>query len=241
MTRILEICVDSPDGLAAAIEGGADRIELCSALALGGLTPTAGLIDLAARAAIPVMAMIRPRAGGFDWSEDEVAAMEVEIAAIARAGLAGVVIGATRSEAGSVTLDLPVMRRLARAARGLDITLHRCIDLVEDPLTAIDQAADLGVSRILSSGGAASATEGLARLRQMTAHAAGRVTIMPGAGISAATLPALIDALDPAEVHASASQPDPGTGAIARFGFQPEGARRTDAATVAGLKRLLRT
>ncbi len=241
MTRILEICVDSPDGLAAAIEGGADRIELCSALALGGLTPTAGLIDLAARVAIPVMAMIRPRAGDFDWNEDEVAAMEVEIAAIARAGLAGVVIGATRSEAGSVTLDLTVMRRLARAARGLDITLHRCIDLMEDPLTAIDQAADLGVSRILSSGGAASATEGLARLRQMTAHAAGRVTIMPGAGVSAATLPALIDALDPAEVHASASQPDPGTGAIARFGFQPEGARRTDAATVAGLKRLLRT
>ncbi|SDF96545.1 copper homeostasis protein CutC [Alloyangia pacifica] len=241
MTRILEICVDSPDGLAAAIEGGADRIELCSALALGGLTPTAGLIALAARAPVPVMAMIRPRAGGFDWNADEVTAMEVEIAAVARAGLAGVVIGATRSEPGGVTLDLAVMRRLVSTARGLDITLHRCIDLMEDPLTAIDQAADLGASRILSSGGAASATEGLARLRQMTAHAAGRIAIMPGAGVSAATLPALIEALDPAEVHASASHPDPGTGAIARFGFQPEGARRTDAATVAGLKRLLRT
>ncbi|MCA0938559.1 copper homeostasis protein CutC [Yangia mangrovi] len=239
MTRILEICVDSPSGLAAAIEGGADRIELCAALALGGLTPSPGLISLAARAPIPVMAMIRPRAGGFDWSEEEVGTMEVEIAAVARAGLAGVVIGATRSEAGSVTLDLPVMQRLVAAAKGLDLTLHRCIDLMEDPLEALDQAAALGISRILSSGGAATATEGLARLQGMTAHAGRRLSIMPGAGVSAATLPGLLEVLAPSEVHASASQPDPGTGAIARFGFQPESARRTDAATVAGLKRLL--
>ncbi|WP_226623633.1 copper homeostasis protein CutC [Alloyangia pacifica] len=239
MSRILEICVDSPAGLAAAIAGGADRIELCSALALGGLTPTPGLIARAAGAPVPVMAMIRPRAGGFDWSEEEVAAMEVEIAAVARAGLAGVVIGATRSEAGDVTLDLPVMQRLVAAAEGLDITLHRCIDLMDDPLKAIDQAAALGIARILSSGGAASAAEGTARLQQMAAHAGGRLGIMPGAGVSASTLPGLLDALDPSEVHASASVQDPGTGAIARFGFQPAGARRTDAATVADLKRLL--
>lgn len=239
MTRTLEICVDSPAGLAAAVEGGADRIELCSALALGGLTPTQGLIHLAARAPIPVMAMIRPRAGGFDWSEDEVLAMEVEIAAVARAGLTGVVIGATRSGPGTVALDLPVMQRLVAAAKGLDLTLHRCIDLIEDSFEAIDQAAELGISRILSSGGALSAVEGIARLQEMTAHAAGRLSIMPGAGISAATLPGLLAALDPSDVHASASQPDPASGAIARFGFQTEGARRTDAATVAGLKRLL--
>ncbi|MEI4472246.1 copper homeostasis protein CutC [Frigidibacter sp. MR17.24] len=233
--RRLEICVDSPGGLAAAIAGGADRIELCSALALGGLTPSAGLIALARRSPVPVMAMIRPRAGDFAWRGDEVAAMEAEIAAVAAAGLAGVVIGATRDAA----LDPDVLRRLVAAARGLDVTLHRCIDLLPDPLAAIDLAAGLGIARILSSGGAASASEGIARLRAMRDHAGGRIAIMPGAGISAATLPGLLAALDPDEVHASASVPDPGTGAVAAFGFQPPGARRTDAASVAALKRLL--
>lgn len=237
---VLEICVDNPAGLAAAIDGGADRIELCSALALGGLTPSQGLIALASRAPLPVMAMIRPRAGGFDWSEDEVQAMEVEIAAIARAGLAGVVLGATRSDAaGGLTLDLPVMRRLMRAAKGLDVTLHRCIDLMQDPLAAIDQAAELGIARILSSGGAATAAKGVDRLARMMDHAGDRIGIMPGAGVSVASLPDLLTRLAPSEVHASASVPDPGTGAIADFGFQPTGAKRTDAATVAALKKVL--
>lgn len=237
---LLEICIDTPAGLAAAVTGGADRVELCSALALGGLTPTPGLIALAARAPLPVMAMIRPRAGGFDWSATEVEAMEAEIAAISAAGLAGVVLGATRTAPdGTVTLDLPVMERLMQAARGLDVTLHRCIDLMQDPLTAIDQSAALGVSRILSSGGAATAPEGADRLAAMMAHAGDRITIMPGAGVSAATLPGLLARLAPAEVHASASLPDPATGAIAAFGFQPPGAKRTDAATVAALKGLL--
>ncbi|MBE9637345.1 copper homeostasis protein CutC [Salipiger mangrovisoli] len=239
MTRILEICIDSPAGLAAALDGGADRIELCAALALGGLTPSQGLIELAARTPVPVLAMIRPRAGGFDWSAEEVGAMEAEIATVLRAGLAGVVIGATRTTAQGVSLDLPVMQRLVTAAKGHDITLHRCIDLMEDPFEAIDQAAALGISRILSSGGAASASAGTDRLRQMMAHAGDRIRIMPGAGVSSASLPDLLDALDPREVHASGSQPDPAAPKLARFGFQPEGARRTDAATVADLRRLL--
>lgn len=96
MSRIvLEICVDDAAGLAAARAGGADRIELCAALALGGLTPSAGLMAQAAGIGLPVMAMIRPRAGDFVWSPDERAAMLVEIAAARAAGLAGVVIGAS--------------------------------------------------------------------------------------------------------------------------------------------------
>ncbi len=239
MTRILEICVDSAEGLEAAIAGGADRIELCSALALGGLTPSVGLMSQATRAPVPVLAMIRPRAGGFDWRGDEIAMMEAEIAAAAQAGLAGVVIGATRSESNGTTLDAPALERLAIAAGDMDITLHRCIDVVEDPLAALDLAADLGIRRVLSSGGATSAPEGATRLAEMMRHAAGRLTVMPGAGINPATLPDLLSALDPAEVHASASKPDPGPETLTRLGFQPKGARRTDAATVADLKRIL--
>ncbi|GGA94177.1 copper homeostasis protein CutC [Allosediminivita pacifica] len=239
MTRTLEICVDSAEGLKVAIAGGADRIELCSALALGGLTPSVGLMSHAARAPVPVLAMIRPRAGGFDWSRDEIAMMEAEIAAAAQAGLAGVVIGATRTTGTGTLLDAPTLERLAIAAGDMDITLHRCIDVVDDPLAALDLAADLGIRRVLSSGRATSAPEGTARLAEMMRHAASRLTVMPGAGINPVTLPCLLSALDPAEVHASASKPDPGPATLTHLGFHPEGARRTDAATVAELKRIL--
>lgn len=235
MTRLLEICVDSPAGLSDAIEGGADRIELCSALALGGLTPSAGLVALAAKAPVPVLAMIRPRAGGFDWSDPEITAMEVEIAAMRAAGLAGVVIGATKGS----RLDAVALARLVQAADGMDITLHRCVDLLDDPVEAVSMARDLGIARILSSGGALTALEGIETLTRMMQAAGSDVTILPGSGISVATLPDLLDRLNPSEVHASASVADPATGKVAALGFQPQGAKRTDSATVAVLKRLL--
>ncbi|PJE28819.1 copper homeostasis protein [Pseudooceanicola antarcticus] len=235
MTRVLEICIDTPEGLHAATEGRADRVELCSALDLGGLTPSAGLMRLAAQAPLPAFAMIRPRAGGFNWSVEEITAMEVEVLAAREAGLAGVVIGATRSG----RLDLAVLARLIRAAEGMQVTLHRCIDLLEDPLTAVEEAAELGIHRILSSGGALHAVEGLARLKAMKEVAAGRLSIMPGAGVNAATLPQILAALDPAEVHASASSPAHLQEPLTRFGFQSDTARQTDPARVAELKALL--
>lgn len=235
MTRVLEICIDTPEGLHAAAEGRADRVELCSALDLGGLTPSAGLMRLAAQAPLPAFAMIRPRAGGFNWSVEEITAMEVEVLAAREAGLAGVVIGATRSG----RLDLAVLARLIRAAEGMQVTLHRCIDLLEDPLTAVEEAAELGIHRILSSGGALHAVEGLARLKAMKEVAAGRLSIMPGAGVNAVTLPQILAALDPAEVHASASSPAHLQEPLTRFGFQSGTARQTDPARVAELKALL--
>ncbi|MAC78449.1 MAG: copper homeostasis protein CutC [Rhodobacteraceae bacterium] len=234
-TPLLEICVDTVAGLDAAIQGGADRIELCSALALGGLTPSSGLTAIASDSAIPVLAMIRPRAGGFDWSGREVTAMEAEIAAVARAGLSGVVIGALDGDG----LNLAVLRRLVRAAEGLEVTLHRCIDLLGDPLTAVDQAADLGIGRILSSGGALRAAEGIDRLKAMQDRAGDRLVIMPGSGVTPDTLPGLLAALNPAEVHASASASAPDQPRLQHFGFQPAPDRQTDAATVARLKALL--
>ncbi|MBB95441.1 MAG: copper homeostasis protein CutC [Rhodobacteraceae bacterium] len=233
--RLLEICVDSLPGLEAAVTGGADRIELCSALALGGLSPSVGMMRAAAGCGVPVLAMIRPRSGGFQWSGPELAAMETEIAAVADAGLAGVVIGALEGP----RLDMPAMRRLMRAAHGLDVTLHRCVDLVDDPLTAVDQAAELGLSRILTSGGALRALDGVERLRAMQDHAGQRCAIMPGSGITPATLPGLLAALDPSEVHASASVDVPSDPILHDMGFQHGAARVTDAATVARMKALL--
>lgn len=235
MRRGLEICVDDAAGIAAAVAGGADRIEVCSALALGGLTPSAGLMALAAEAPIPAFAMIRPRAGGFDWGAEDRRAMEFEVAAAANACLSGVVIGATHDG----RLDVPLLRRLIRVARGLEVTLHRCVDLLDDPLRAVDEAADLGITRILTSGGAARAVEGLDRLKAMQDHADGRLSIMPGAGVTVEVLPQILSTLDPSEVHASGSVPDPAQGALAAFGFQPPGAKRTDVDTVRRLRAAL--
>ena len=164
MARVLvEVCLDSAEGLAEAVAGGADRIELCAALAVGGLTPSAGLMQAAARCPVPVLAMIRPRAGDFVFSPAEVAIMLADIAAARAAGLAGVVLGASLPGG---RLDRAILARLTDAASGLDLTLHRAFDLVPDIAPAIELAADLGFRRILTSGQAATAAEGRAGLER---------------------------------------------------------------------------
>lgn len=233
MSRIvLEVCVDDAAGIAAAAEGGADRIELCAALVLGGLTPSAGLMALAAQGPLPVMAMIRPRAGDFVWSAAEIGSMQAEIAAVRAFGLQGVVIGASLPDG---RLDEAALAQLMAAAEGLDVTLHRAIDLVPDVDQAMRACLRLGIRRVLSSGGAAAAVEGRARLGQMAAHG---VTIMPGGGVSAENVSALAQAMPLREVHASCSTPlpPPLNPKVQAFGFQPPGARRTDAAKVRALR-----
>lgn len=231
----LEVCVDSAEGLEQAVAGGADRIELCAALALGGLTPSAGLIAAAARCGVPVVAMIRPRAGNFVWSQAEVAMMEAEIAAVRAAGLAGVVLGASLPDG---RLDAPVLRRLVAAAQGLERVLHRCIDLAPDMEEALDQAVGLGFQRILTSGGAVTAEAGAARIASLLARAAGRITVMPGSGVTPANA-ALFKGLGIAEIHASCSVSDPVEGRAVEMGFAPPVLRQTDADAVRTLRRAL--
>lgn len=232
---MLEVAVDDAVGLAAAVAGGAGRVELCSALEVGGLTPSAGLMRLAARAGVPVLAMIRPRSGGFCYTADELAVMATDIAAARQTGLAGVVLGALTPD---LRLDLPAMQGLMLRAAGLDVTLHRAFDMVADWRAAVDQAVDLGITRILTSGGAASAPAGAARLAEIFTYAAGRITILPGAGISADTVAALRH-LPLSEVHASCSGPIPPDPAALAFGFASATAKRTDPARVAALKAAL--
>lgn len=232
---ILEVAVDDPLGLAAAVAGGADRIELCSALDLGGLTPSAGLMHHAATCGLPVMAMIRPRPGGFCLDDTDIKVMLADISAVRQAGLAGAVFGALTTD---LTLDLPRLHRLCTAAKGLQITLHRAFDLIEDWRRAVDQAVDLGFHRILTSGAALSAPAGITRLAEIVDYAAGRIGILPGAGISAETAGPLMD-LKIEELHASCSAPVMGDAKTIAFGFANPNARRTEAGKVRALKAVM--
>lgn len=231
----LEVCVDDAAGLAEAIAGGADRVELCSALALGGLTPSPGLMALAAHAPVPCYPMIRPRAGDFVFTAADVAVMKADIRAARAAGLPGVVLGASLPDG---RLDQAVLCDLIAETAGLDLTLHRAIDLCPDADEAVEAAIALGFRRILSSGGARTAAEGLDRLRQMFQTAAGRLIIMPGSGVSPDTLPQL-RALPLTEVHASCAAPLSVGGAPLAFGFQSAKDKRTDRTRVAALKATL--
>jgi len=231
---LLEVCVDDAAGLEAALAGGADRIELCAALELGGLSPSPGLVALAARIDRPVRAMVRPRPGDFVFDDGDEAAMLAEIAAIRAAGLSGVVLGASRPNG---RLDLERLARLAGAAAGMGRTLHRAIDLVPDISEAVEAAVALGFDTILTSGRALSASEGLDELERAHTIAAGRITIMAGAGVNAATAPQILKRVPLAALHGSCSEPAPEAGAEARrLGFASPQRRMTSAAKVAALK-----
>lgn len=232
----LEVCVDDAAGLAEAVAGGADRVELCAALGLGGLTPSLGLMELAARCGVPCYPMIRPRSGDFVFTAPEVTVMRADIRAARAAGLAGVVLGACHADG---RLDAGVLAALVAEAEGMDLTLHRAVDLTPDGGEAVETAIRLGFRRILSSGGARVAVEGAARLGQMIAVAAGRLSVMPGSGVSAQTWPRLAH-LGVTEVHASCASPLSATGKGLEFGFVTGSEKRTDRAKVAALKALIR-
>lgn len=237
MSILLEVCVDSPEGLAAAIAGGANRVELCAALDLGGLTPPPGMMALAARAPIPVYAIIRPRAGNFVFDADNEAAMLADIDAARVMGLAGVVIGASRPD---MTLNLPMLERLMARADGLGVTLHRAFDLVPDPFEAIEQAVELGVERILTSGLQVSASESIDLIAQLVERAGDRVSIMPGGGINLSTVEQVVRGTGVHEVHSSCRRPVEATDqkAIA-FGFQAPVSYMTDIDIVRKMRGLL--
>ena len=232
----LEVCVDDTAGICAAVDGGANRIELCAALGVGGLTPSAGLMQIASEAPLPAMAMIRPRAGDFVWTATERAGLVAEIHAVQMAGLAGVVIGASLPDG---RLDGETLEQLVQAADGLDITLHRAIDLTPDIDEAMHICAELGVKRILSSGGAKTALAGLDRLAAMAEKP--DITVMPGGGVNAANVTDFAARLLLTEVHASCSvnAPAPHNPKISDFGFQTTDARATDVSSVTALRKAL--
>jgi copper homeostasis protein len=240
---ILEVCVDTPAGLAAAIDGGADRIELCSALALQGLTPAPGLMAIAAEAAIPIYPMIRPRHGDFVYDAGDLDAIFRDIDAVRAAGLAGVVIGANRP---SGELDADALAMLVAHADGLGVTLHRAFDLTPDPFAALETAIDLGFERILTSGGALNAMAGAGTIARLVEQADGRIAILAGGGVNPRNVAELIARTGVVEVHGSCSGPMTyGLGQghedrAGKLGFVQDGLRDTDLETVAAMVEVLR-
>lgn len=155
---LLEICVDSLASARAAIAGGADRLELCSALAIGGLTPYAALLDqIRAESDIPIRSLMRPRAGDFFYSRDEIRQMTMQIRSLRQLGANGFVIGCLTADG---ELDPEAMAPLLEAAEGCGLTLHRCIDVSRDPEKTYLDAGTLGFDTVLTSGAAVSCTAG---------------------------------------------------------------------------------
>lgn len=232
---LLEVCVDDVAGLHAAVEGGADRIELCSSLDLGGLTPSAGLMAEASRLPVPVMALIRPRSGGFVYDAAEERVMRHDIERAAELGLAGVALGALTLDH---RLDLPMLERLARHAQGRQLTLHRAFDLLRDQAEGLEQAITLGFDRILTSGGAAMAPAGMTQLAALVRQSRGRIRILAGSGITADNVDALLHSTCVHEVHASCRAPTTEPDAtLAAFGFAPSAPRGTSGPLVRALKQ----
>ena len=235
---LLEVCVDDIAGLEAAIEGGADRIELCSALEVGGLTPSAGLMSAAARSPVPCYAMIRPRAGNFVYSPREIELMTHDIYFAASAGLGGIVLGASLPDG---RLDSEVLGILSNAVGSMPRTLHRAFDLVPDMREAIDLAVDFGFERILTSGRAKVASEGIDDLAEAIRFAGKRISIMPGSGVNLSTVDGLLSKLKVREVHSSCSVAgDAADERIVALGFSTSTPKRTDVETIRAMKARLK-
>lgn len=200
----IEICALNIQSALAAQQGGARRIELCSALDTGGLTPSPGLIRQVRQAlAIPVHVLLRPREGNFCYTERELAVLIDDVHFCREAGVNGIVIGAL-DDNGSV--DVSKIQRLMDAAASLEITFHRAFDFTADPFAALETLIDLGISRVLSSGQAPSAWEGRFLLQKLVEKAAGRITVMPGAGITTDNIRALAEISGAAEFHLTAKK-----------------------------------
>ena len=181
MATKLEVCIDNLAGLEACIEGNADRIELCSSLIQGGLTPTVELMKQASESKIPLRVMVRPKSGNFHYSPSDLDQMKKDIDMAHSFGFEGVVFGATLSNG---CIDQAILEKLVEHASELKKTLHRAIDTISKPVSAVKIATDLGFDCILSSGGAKTAHDGLSVLKEMHTKALGKIEIMPGSGVN---------------------------------------------------------
>ncbi len=195
MEKTLEVCVDSLASARAAAAGGATRLELCSALALGGLSPYGELLaQIKAELSLPVRCLMRPRAGDFLYSREELQLLCEQICTLGRAGADGFVLGALTRDG---ELDIPAMERLLACCGDRPVTLHRCIDVARDPCQAYRAAAALGVDTVLTSGAAASCREGaacLAELLRLRDENDGPEVLI-GAGVNAAVIAELREKL----------------------------------------------
>ena len=196
---LVEACVDSVDSARAAERGGAGRLELCDALFDGGTTPSAGMIAACKEAvSIPVFVIIRPRGGGFVYSETEMDVMRRDIAVVRSLGADGVVIGPLGPDGAVHTSHTAA---LVDAAHGLPVTFHRAFDFAPDLGAALDALVSAGVQRVLSSGAAPTAHEGIPMLKSLVDRAGDRIVVMAGGSIRDENVRAIVSATGVREVH----------------------------------------
>ena len=204
---LLEVCCGSPDSVAAAVAGGARRIELCAHLELDGLTPPMEWVR-DAKTRYPdllVHVLIRPRAGDFVYAAEETDTMVLQIREALEAGADGIVIGAL-TPAGDV--DLALLKRLISVipAGRASVTFHRAFDVCRKPFDALEQIIGLGCDRILTSGQQPTVVEGTDMLRALRQHAHGRILILPGGGVTPENAARVLAGTGCVEIHASASE-----------------------------------
>ena len=233
---LLEIAAGSLESALAAQAGGADRVELCGSLDGGGITPSFGMIAVAReRLRIPLHVLIRPRAGDFVYSPAELESMHRDIEACVRLGCDGVVIGVLDADGAA---DVAGCRALVAAAGKMGVTFHRAFDCVADRRAALDAVVALGCERILTSGGEDAAEQGAAVIATDIAHAAGRIALMPGAGLNPANIAVMALATGAREFHASAREFLPGIGREGPAGLA-RGHWRSSEAVVRRLRQAL--
>jgi copper homeostasis protein len=195
----IEVCVDSPESAVAAEQGGAKRVELCACLDQGGLTPSAGMIaTIRQKVSIRLHVMIRPRPGDFCYSADEVLAMRRDVLMAKQLGADGVVFGFLDAE-GEVERNRT--GQLVELAKPLSTTYHRAFDMSADLGRSLEHVVEAGADRILTSGGAQTALQGAATLRELVALAAGRATIMACGGIDVQNVREIIEKTGAREIH----------------------------------------
>ena len=196
---LLECCVGSVESAVNAELGGAGRVELCSALELGGVTPSSAAIQLAReRIDIPLFVLVRPRGGDFHYSPVELEVMKTDIAAARNLGADGIVLGISRKDG---NVDVERTAELIDVSGGASITFHRAFDSTPDPLAALETLRELGVNRVLTTGGARRAEDGLAELGKLAEAAAGRIGILPGGGINHENCRQVVEQTGAREIH----------------------------------------
>ena len=206
--KTIEICVEGLDGLVAAQDGGADRVELCASLLEGGITPSIGTVRAALGIArIPVFVMVRPRGGDFLYSDLEYRSMLEDVAAFRSLGVPGVVFGCLTPDG---RIDVGRMTELTKAARPMGVTCHRAFDMTRDGTEAIEDLVRCGVDRVLTSGQRETALDGLDRLTAIVKAAAGRISVMACGGLDVRNIATVRDRADPPEFHFAALTTRPG-------------------------------
>lgn len=212
----LEVCCGDIAAVIAAKEGGAKRIELCSGLSEGGLTPSISLIRAAVATGIPeINVLIRPRPGDFLYSPLEIDVMEADIVEALKAGATGVVVGALCPDG---KIDLETTRRLVKTARdtadklgrNVNITFHRAFDVSVDPRHSLEAVVALGCDCLLTSGMAATAEQGISVISDLVRRAEGRILIMAGAGINTSNAGRILSDTGVHAIHSTARAPQPG-------------------------------